>query len=67
MSGFEDALEIDQQVIARKARMPAGDTRPAPPLLDQVTAAFRTSRDDQPTHIDEERQSAYTAIANALQ
>jgi hypothetical protein len=67
MSGFEDALEIDPQVLARKGRMPAGDTRPAPSLWEGTAAAFRAARDDQPTHIDEERNDAYAAIANALQ
>lgn len=67
MSDFEDALEFDDQVIARKARMPAGDARPAPSVWEQTAAGFRTARDDQPTHIDEERMNAYTTVANALQ
>lgn len=66
MSGFEDALEVDLQVISRKARLPAGDTRPAPPIWDQAAAAFRTARDDQPTHINEERIAAYGKISEAL-
>lgn len=66
MSGFEDALEIDQQVIARKGRMPAGDTRPAPSVWEQTAAAFRTARDDQPTHQNEERIAAYGEVTKAL-
>lgn len=62
----QEAWQIDPQVTARAGRLPAGDTRPTPPITAQVAAAFRTSRDDQPTHITEERTAAYGEVTQAL-
>jgi hypothetical protein len=54
------AIQQDEQ---RQWRLP----QPKSATLDTIGAAFRAARDDQPTHLNEERINAYAQIANALQ
>lgn len=62
----DEAFEFDPQVIARKGRLPAGDTRPAPSVWEGISANFRVTRDDQKGHTEEERAAAAAPILQAL-
>lgn len=57
---------LDQERTMPQRQATSQDGAPDPGFLDSLTASFRTARDDQPTHINEERMNAYGEIAGKL-
>lgn len=62
----DDGLLWNAQQIDAAAGLPAGDVRPSAGFAATLGASFRATRDDIPTHENEERISAYGALAKAL-
>ncbi|OYZ10798.1 MAG: hypothetical protein B7Y36_08205 [Novosphingobium sp. 28-62-57] len=57
---------LDQERTMPQRQATSQDGAPDPGFLDSLTASFRAARDDQPTHINEERMNAYGDIAGKL-